>query len=429
MLTADLITPRLRRRSSTTLTIELLDEQNSHWQQTAGELIALLHSQIGCSHASWTQALEAFTGDSLDYVVIRGLAKVLTDAATFTPPVTGVSPAIIRERLFVYGPVFEQRDVFHTQTREEVMQDATAQLGLTGEQAETALFADRPSHAILTDAGPPWTSADLLARYNLELTRGVLYWASQLRIDVAGNYKDLWKYLKLFKLMFWATKENAGYHLELDGPISPFVHATTRYGRAFAAFMPALLLCDRWRLAAEVRPPVSFTPLTYRLDHTTSLRSHFKRSGLFDSRLESDFAGEFEAKFGNKRGHWLLARESEVLLLGDTVMIPDFVLVDKQDETRKILIELVGFWHPNYLKRKVEKVRAANCQHLLLLVYKGLKVTEEAFQDTASEVIFFQKKPVMKEVMETVEAMAERVYGPRLKREKRERKKKGRVRD
>jgi predicted nuclease of restriction endonuclease-like RecB superfamily len=110
-------------------------------------------------------------------------------------------------------------------------------------------------------------------------------------------------------------------------------------------------------------------------------------------------------------------------------MIPDFVLVDKQDETRRILIELVGFWHPNYLKRKVEKVRAAHCEHLLLLVYKGLKVTEEAFQDSASEVIFFQKKPVLKEVMDTVEAMADRVYGPRAKPEKRERVKKRRGRD
>ena len=423
MLTADLITPRLRW-SSTTLTIELLDEQDPRWQRIAGELIALLHSQVGCSHASWTQALEAYIGDSLDYVVMRGLAKVLTDAAMFISPITGIPPAVIRERLFVYGPAFEERDVFHAQTRQEVVRDAATELGLIEEQVETALFADRPSHAILTDAGPPWTSADLLARYNLELTRGVLYWASQLRIDVAGSYKDLWKYLKLFKLMFWATREGEGYHLELDGPISPFVHTTTRYGRAFAAFMPALLLCDRWRMLAEVHPPVSFVPLKYRLDHTSSLRGHFKRSGLFDSRLESDFAHEFETKFGDKRGHWLLTRESEVLLLGDTVMIPDFVLVDKQDESRKILIELVGFWHPNYLKRKVEKVRAANCSHLLLLVYKGLKVTEEAFQDTASEVIFFQQKPVMKEVMDTVEDMSERIYGPRPKPEKRQRAKK-----
>jgi len=111
-----------------------------------------------------------------------------------------------------------------------------------------------------------------------------------------------------------------------------------------------------------------------------------------------------------------MVRESEVLLLGDTVMIPDFALIDEADETRKILIELVGFWHPNYLKRKVEKVHAANCAHLLLLVYQGLNVTEEAFEGSASEVIFFQNKPVLKEVMEMVEAMATSIYGPRPKR-------------
>jgi predicted nuclease of restriction endonuclease-like RecB superfamily len=266
--------------------------------------------------------------------------------------------------------------------------------------------------------GPAWTAQELLVRYNLELARGVLYWASQVQIEVHSNYKDLWKYLKLFKLMYWAEAQPDGYRIDLDGPISPFVRATTRYGRQFAAFLPALLLCDQWRMVAAVRSPQSGTMASYRLDHTSALQSHFKQSGLFDSRLEADFASEFEQKMGGKRGHWRLTRESEVLLLEDTVMIPDFILVDEQDEKRKIMIELVGFWHPQYLRRKVEKVRAANCAHLLLLVYKGLNVTEEAFQDTASEVIFFQHKPVLKEVMETVEAMAQRVYGPRQKRER-----------
>ena len=94
--------------------------------------------------------------------------------------------------------------------------------------------------------------------------------------------------------------------------------------------------------------------MIYRLDHTCSLHSHFKRSGEFDSRLEADFAHEFEQKIGNKRGHWRLTRESEVVLLGDTVMVPDFVLTDTDDENRRILIELVGFWHPQYLRRKLE---------------------------------------------------------------------------
>jgi len=193
------------------------------------------------------------------------------------------------------------------------------------------------------------------------------------------------------------------------------VNATTRYGRQFAAFLPALFLSERWRMAAAIRVPQTGAMATYRLDHTMPLQTYFKQSGLFDSRLEADFASEFEQKMGDKRGHWRLRRESEVLLLGDTVMIPDFALVDDEDERRKILIELVGFWHPEYLRRKVEKVRAAHCEHLLLLVYRGLKLADDAFQDTASEVIFFSQKPVLKEVMEMVEEMAERIYGPRRK--------------
>lgn len=237
-------------------------------------------------------------------------------------------------------------------------------------------------------------------------------------IEATTPNKDLWRYLKLFKLMFWAQPlPEGGYQIDLDGPISPFVSSTLRYGRQFAAFLPALLLCELWRMVATVHPPQAGKAVAYQLDSRSPLQTHFKQSGVFDSRLEADFANEFERKMGGKRGHWRLLPESEILLLGDTVMIPDLTLVDERDETRKILIELVGFWHPQYLRRKVEKVRAANCQHLLLLVYKGLKVTEEAFQDVASEVIFFQQKPVLKEVMETVEAMAERIYGSRPKRE------------
>src|SRR5436305_2287736 len=418
MLTSELIRPRLRF-SGSTLSVEMVDEKDTSLQQTAQELIDLLRRHVGCSLEKWDEALAAYEGARVDYVVVRGLAKVLADAATFTPLTTSVAPTVLRERLFSHGPVFETPQLFHPRARYEVVQSAADELGISPEQVETTLFADRPATYLLTDAGPEWTPAGLLARYNLELARGVLYWASHIRIEAASNYKDLWKYIKFFKLMFWAEpKREGGYRIDLDGPISPFVSSTTRYGRQMAAFLPALLLCEQWRLLAHVRPPQATGEMSYQLDSTSSLRSFFKSSGLFDSRLEADFAGEFEQKMGDKRGHWRLIRESEVLLLGDTVMIPDFILVDDQDESRKIMIELVGFWHPQYLRRKIEKVRTANCRQLLLLVYQGLKTTEEAFKVVASEVIFFQQKPVLKEVMETVEEMAERVYGPRIKRKR-----------
>ncbi len=416
MLTSELIRPRLRIIGSI-LRVEMVHEQDPALQQIARDLISLFQRHQGQSQAAWEEAVRAYEGTSVDYIFIRGLAKVLADAATFKPLTTPLPPATLREHVFAYGPVFEQSDLLHPTTRQEVLREVAYTFELSAGELDEILFADRGASYRLMDAGPAWTPSALLARYNLELARGALYWASHITIEVASNYKDLWKYIKLFKLMFWAEPvQDGGYHIDLDGPISPFVSSTLRYGRQLAAFLPALLLCERWQMHAYVRPPQAHGETLYRLDHTCSLRSHFKSSGTFDSRLEADFASEFEQKMGGKRGHWRLLRECEVLLLGDTVMIPDFALIDEADETRKILIELVGFWHPNYLRRKVEKVHAANCAHLLLLVYQGLNVTEDAFEGSASQVIFFQNKPVLKEVMETVEAMASRIYGPRPKK-------------
>jgi len=416
MLTSDLIRPRLRIQGST-LRVEMVNEQDPSLQQTAQDLIHLFQHSRGQTQAAWEEAVRVYEGTNVDYVLIRGLAKVLMDAATFTPLPTPLPPATLREQVFARGPVFEKADIFHPVAREEVLQEVAYEPGLSLEELDEMLFADRRASYRLTEIGLVWTPTALLARYNLELARGALYWASHITIEVSNNYKDLWKFIKLFKLMFWAEpKQGGGYRIDLDGPISPFVSSTLRYGRQLAAFLPALLLCERWQMHAYVRPSQAQGETIYQLDHTCSLRSHFKGSGTYDSRLEADFASEFEQKMGGKRGHWRLARESEVLLLGDTVMVPDFVLIDTHDENRRILDELVGFWHPQYLRRKLEKVRAANCAHLLLLVYKGLNVTEEAFQDVASGVIFFQQKLVLKDIMEAVETLALNVYGPRVKR-------------
>ena len=406
MLTGDLVRPRLRKRG-TQLEVEMLPA-NARWRRSAADLITLFRQHVDQPRYAWENALSAYEGDRTDYIVLRGLAKVLSDDATFTALDSPLPPDELRQRIFARGPVLAQPDLFHPETREDVLQALADDLDLTPEDIDRLLFSDRPAEYLLTDTGPDWTPDALVARYNLELARAVLYWASRMTIELHDGYKDFWRYLKLFKLMFWASPQpDGGYHVELDGPISPFVQSTTRYGRQFAAFLPALLLGERWRMEAEIRlAQLSDTPLSYRLDHSTPLRSHFKGSGAFDSRLEADFAAEFEAKFGEKRGQWILTREDEAILLDDTVMIPDFTLTHRKDG-RRAVIEIVGFWHPEYLRRKVEKVRAAQRHNLILLVYEGVNLAENALQDVPGEVLYFKNKPVLKDVMALVEAVAQ----------------------
>jgi predicted nuclease of restriction endonuclease-like RecB superfamily len=103
---------------------------------------------------------------------------------------------------------------------------------------------------------------------------------------------------------------------------------------------------------------------------------------------------------------WELAREDELILVGDTVMIPDFSFTHRKTG-RRALLEIVGFWHPEYLRRKLAKVRQAARRDLILLVYESVNLAEGVFEAVAAgEVLTFSRKPVLKDVLAAVERAA-----------------------
>lgn len=402
MLKSELIRPRLKVQDGQVFTRPL--QADYRYLAIATDLINLFQTHTGHTRGQLATALRDYEGDSLDYPVIRGLAAVLEARCTFAND-PSLPPADLRAALFQQGPVTRQQDLFNQTTRQQLLAEAAAHYQLAVEQLESALFADLAEEQILIDSGRPLPPGDLIARYNLELARGVLYWAKDVRLFIQDNYKDVFKYIKLFKLMYTIRPLEPGYHVTLHGPISPFVKSTIRYGLQFAKFLPALLLCQTWRMEADVVPPVGagHEALRYTLTDQTDLRSHFKTSGPFDSRLEADFAAEFEAKYSGVKRTWQLAREDELIITGDTVMIPDFSLTHHKDG-RRALLEIVGFWHPHYLRRKLEKVRQANRTDLILLVYDSVNVAENAFQEaSAGEVLTFSRKPVLKDVLAAAE--------------------------
>jgi hypothetical protein len=397
----------------------------------AADLTTLYRDHVGRKRGELEEALSDYEGESLDYPVIRGLAKTLSDGCCFAsqPP---LEPETLREHLFLRaaerGPLVAHPDLLHRTTRNQVIAEAAAELDLTAQAIEEALYADLNEEQVLQET-PRLSPRDLIERYNLELARGLLYWASEMRIFAGDGYKDVFKFIKLFKLMHTIREARdvggepfgfaqdrpgriSGYEITLDGPISPFVQATIRYGRQMAKFLPALLLCRNWKMEADIHIPsppgmrdTQKGPLLYRLDPRSGLRSHYQASGPFDSKLEEDFSGEFEAKYRRARRQWELRREDEIIPLGDTVMIPDFSFTHVKDG-RRALLEIVGFWHPNYLRRKLEKLRQAGRKDLIVLVYEGVKCSQEDLAEVSGEVLFFKKKPVLKRVLEAVDRCA-----------------------
>ncbi len=404
MLKADLIRPRLMIRGDQLKTKQL--PANYQWLSVAGELIGLIQQHMGHARANLDEALRDYEGDSVDYAIIRGLTAVLVNRATFDNQ-PAVNPTELRQKLFAQGPITNKTNLFQTKTRKQLIREMAAEYQLSPPQIETALFADLFEEQVLQDVGDPITPKELIERYNLEIARGVLYWAKEVQLHVEDGYREIFRYIKLMKLMHTIYPASKGYDIVLHGPISPFVTSTIRYGLQFARFMPALLLCQNWHMVAQVRPPHADKFIQYALDNSTELRSYFKGSAGFASQLEASFAAEFEAKFNQTERVWELAYENEMIPLGDTVMIPDFSFTHRKNG-RRALLEIIGYWHPNYVRRKLEKVQQAARTDLILLVYESANVSAEAFEAVSSgEVLTFKNKPVLKDVLAAVERSAQ----------------------
>ena len=80
---------------------------------------------------------------------------------------------------------------------------------------------------------------------------------------------------------------------------------------------------------------------------------------------------------------------------------------------REALVELVGFWTPEYLEAKARKIAAAGLDHLVLVAYRGLAVgsAREWLDAEAGEgrLVWFTERPRAAEVMRAVERWARRV--------------------
>ena len=80
--------------------------------------------------------------------------------------------------------------------------------------------------------------------------------------------------------------------------------------------------------------------------------------------------------------------------LGDTVFIPDFTLYSLKNE--KYLLEIVGFWTPEYLNKKIEKINRANRKDLLIVVNENLNCSRDDFK---GNVVYYKSRIKVEEVL------------------------------
>jgi uncharacterized protein len=238
---------------------------------------------------------------------------------------------------------------------------AAARLGLSRDAVLNLLFADLPGERPVRAPNPPPTPAEAMLRTNLAIAQAVVMRASRLELRIEGGVRPIVRLAKLRGLLctILDVPDLGRPMLELSGPFSLFQH-TLLYGRALAELLPHLAWCARFELraACSLRGRLA----TVCVDSGDPIFPATPPA-LYDSRLEERFAADI-AKLAPD---WDLLREPEPLRAAGTLVFPDFLLRHRLHPGRQVLIEIVGFWTPEYLANKLEKLRLTDTVCLLCI--------------------------------------------------------------
>ena len=375
--------------------------------EVATELICCFREALGCTQGDLDRQLLELEGDSPDYRLKRGLAHLLKGLCEFEV-VSPLEPQLLRERVFALSaqsvPSYQQSD--------RVLDNLASQLShelereVFPDQIRAGLYADLAENRVLTKFDP-LTPQELLHRYNLSQVQGVFYRASQITLNahrnVPGEYKLLFRYLKLFQLMAYIEGDaDHGFTITIDGPTSLF-SSSTRYGLAIAKLIPALLHVTKWSLAATLQTRDFYTNNwktgRFTLDSNCGLVSHYPPGKPYDSMLEEAFV----ERWNSLKTEWVLEREVDLIPIPGSVMIPDFRLV--HPDGRTFLLEIVGYWRPEYLQKKFSQVRQSQRDNLILAISERLNLEKAGVKmnDVPARIVWFKDKLLPKSVLAVVD--------------------------
>ncbi len=282
---------------------------------------------------------------------IAAFCKLLDDASEFAQ--SARKAAAFRKRVFELSsplhPVVQHREGIFEHEQQAVRQHLATELKLTWEQIEDRLFDDVIELQKLKQCPDALSPELFLARYNLAQTQAVLYRATRVRVDVFAHAPYVIRQAKLAGLMHRVTRRGQGYRMILDGPASS-LRETTRYGVGYAKLLPALLTCSDWLLMAEVLGPQNQT-FSMKVSPEDRLSSETTPPTEFDSELEQKVADRWHR---DPVADWRWERDREFLVQNQEVFTPDFTLTHV--DGTKIYIEVVGYWTPEYLQEKQQRL-------------------------------------------------------------------------
>jgi predicted nuclease of restriction endonuclease-like RecB superfamily len=288
--------------------------------------------------------------------------------------------------------VFRAASATHA-PRAAVLARVAACFGVTAAEMESALLADLRGERRVAELPASLSASRLATDANVAIVTSLVKRAVQVRISIRGNAHPLVRHARRAGLICRLSSLDAdvsalrlgapqnlslgaqdaceGVILDVSGPFALFRH-TEVYGRALASLVPRVARCTEYELSAACALSRGAERATLVLRAGDPIGTGRELASR-DSRVED----RFERDFRRAAPDWELIREPHPVASGKLLIFPDFELVHRRDPRRRWLVELLGFWTPSYLTEKLEQLRAAGIERLVLCIDQNRRCTEE----------------------------------------------------
>ncbi len=402
MLTSDLA---ISWRRGDKLIPRLIKTDDAGYLRDAQVLIEIFEEFQNKTRGELERELEEYVGTGTDYRILRGLIKLLTDRCEFETA-SVAAPEDIRRRVFLEARKF-QPVAPDSEAKTKVLETIAAEFETDSNTIYEQLYADLSFQQRLISfeaIAPP----DLLDRYNLAQAQALLYKCVEMTIRVApseaANYRAIFNSIKRFGLIHTVIGNAVnGYEIRLTGAASLF-HRSQKYGIRMAVFLPALLLCQNWKMSAEVAQKQGGNVFYELASEQTELKSCYYDEPEYENPDLEKLKKNWE-KFSDDE--WQLKENRQVIDLGKTAFVPDLVLISPRGE--EIYLDVLGFWTPKSLKKRLEEFRVANFQKFIFAASNELRGSREEPLWTSENVIFYKTKIEPKLLVETAEDLGFRI--------------------
>jgi uncharacterized protein len=399
VLTADLV--RTRTRAGTIDIVRVDAKQAPEAEALATRILAVTSGCVGCPRGELLEALSAIECGPKEVKLRQGLVKLALDAATFSDAPEVDYPAR-RSALFLAAADARKAGTF----------DRAALLGaaeLGDADLRGALFGDLREQAQLVEA-PKLSARALVASYDPAQEQALLLRAEKVQVRFATlgplGLRHLFRKLKFLRLLYRFRKEETGYVLEVDGPMSLF-GASTKYGLALAILLPTLRATAAFELTATVMWK-NHARYTFHLAEAVAPRPPEADVSDEVADLLSGLSrlGEGKPKKREKSADpWSFAVSSDVLELDPTeLIVPD--ILARRGET-VVFVEVLGHWNRDAVFRRMELLAKGTSARIVFCASDRLRVRESAITlPEAASLYVYKHSPSAREVFARIERLA-----------------------